>query len=71
MIVINQNFFQTFEKQPSIVETVNLKGATDSDMMLADFMKEVPFSIGTDNYKLNVFVADNSDQIILGLISLK
>ena len=69
--VINRDFFQTLENRPSVVETVNLKGASDSNLMLANYVKEVPLQIGTSKYKWNVFVADISDQMILGLDFLK
>ena len=65
--VISEGFFQTLGLKPKTLEHVKLRGAATDGIMEAKLVEGISLNIGKRSYRMNMYVAPISDQLILGL----
>ena len=69
--VLNRRVFEGLEKKPKVGRRVRLKGPADDNVMMADVIEEFRIGIGGTYCNNRVFIADISDECILGLDTMK
>ena len=71
--VMSRSFYDGLEDKPKVVEKIRLKGASSSGVMMGCRVDSVRVAIvdGHEGYYMTMYVADISDNCILGMDFLK
>ena len=65
--VLNEQIYKSMKNPPNLTESVHLTGVGENDSISAKLAKNVSFRVGSQYYKLNMYIAPISDSMILGL----